>query len=611
MLDHNADMRQMSDARGVRNDATAPWSLQEVRIIARKYGRTIALVTAGFFLLGLLYTSTATRLYTASARMLIDTPRNPLSSLENGAAGSSGGLAVPEVESQLQVLVSDRLGFKVLETISHSGLQAIEPPKPGFAERTVRAVKDGVRSLFTIFMDKPGEVEPERAALFKLMSGLSVRRLGSSYVIEIGYTSPSPQVSADLANAFAEAYVQDEVDTKAQIWKRASVWLQDRVNELRLRSEEASRAAQDFKAQNGNNAETWPKARELDRQAEAYDALYSAFLKRYTDSVQQQTFPITQARIISTASRPSLPSQPQTMLILPLVTIMGFGIGSAIAFLQWRLDRTIRSPAQIARYGIRCLTTLPRLPKVISRDPLQVIRTVLRAPNSQFTENLRLLRAEVTLAERSRPMRLIGVTSALPGEGKTTVAANLAELFASTGQTLLIDADMRNPQLTNSLTPILTPRSLDATRGKSASKGVPVPGCPSLVFHGVEPEVQGSGSQWFEQGGFAAMLDEAQQKYSHVIVDLPPASVVAEARYVAPLLDAIIVIVEWESTSAEALMACIDACDTDPGKVFGVVLNKAHPSVLNYGQGASVYSNQYFDADDSAPIELHKGRIRV
>ncbi len=611
MLDRHVDLRPVTERRNTNSDQEIAWSLQEVRIILRKYGRIIGIVACVFFCAALLYTSTATRQYTAFARLLIDTPRNPLSSLENGGSGGgSGGLAVPEVESQLQVIVSDRIAFKVLEKLGGRGGGSIDPPKPGFAESIVRGVKDWLRSIPALFADAPGDVEPERVALAKLMSGLSVRRLGSSYVVEISYSSPTPQLSADIANAFAEAYVQDEVDTKAQIWKRASLWLQDRVNELRARSEEAARAAQDFKAQNGNNAETWPKARELDRTAEAYDSLYSAFLKRYTDSVQQQTFPITQARIISGASRPAMPSQPQTMLILSLMTIIGAGLGTAIAFVRWRLDRTIRSPAQIMRYGIRCLTTLPKLPKIISRDPLQVIRTVLRAPSSQFTENLRLVRAEVGLAERSRPMRLIGVTSALPGEGKTTIAANLAQLFASAGTTLLVDADMRNPRLTQALTPILTPRSLDVGHAHGAPRAVAVPGCPGLAFLGVEAETQGVGSHWFEQGGFEAMLNDAKGKYTRIIVDLPPAGVVAEARYVAPLLDAIIVVVEWETTPAEAFISCIDACDVDPGKVFGVVLNKAHPSLMNYGQGTA-YTNQYLEAEDLHPLEPHKGRIRV
>ncbi|MDB5594155.1 MAG: hypothetical protein JWM36_1116 [Hyphomicrobiales bacterium] len=615
MLDNPNSLKARGERRPGLRDSEVTWSLQEARIILRKYGWMIAVIAGAFIAVAFLYSVTATRQYTAVARLLIDTPRGPLSAMEGstGAGGGGGGLNVPEVESQLQVIQSDRIGLKVVQAVSAQASLAADAKKPGFVEFLFKSIVSIPRNLLALVTaaEPVADLDPEREALNKIMAGLNVRRLGSSYVLEISYTSPVPQMAADVANGFANAYVQDEIDSKAQIWKRASLWLQDRVNELRARSEEAARAAQDFKAQNGNNAETWPKVRELDRTAEAYDALYSAFLKRYTDSVQQQTFPITQARIISEAARPISPSRPLRGMIIGLAAVLGLGLGTAVAFTRWSFDRTIRSPAQIARYGIRCLTTLPRLPKVISRDATQVIRTVMRAPRSQFTENLRLVRAEISIVERQRPMRYIGITSALSGEGKTTIAGNLAQLFAATGPTLLVDADMRNPQLTKALTPILAPRTLDNREPPWPARTASIPGCPGLSFLGLDQEQFGAQSNWFEQGGFEAMLEENKQKYSRIIVDLPPAGVVAEARYVAPLLDAIIVVVEWESTPEEAFMACIDACDVEPGKVFGVILNKAHPGLLVQSQG-SPYSNNYFEQEDEADfVDLRKGRIRV
>ncbi|MDB5651265.1 MAG: hypothetical protein JWL62_2785 [Hyphomicrobiales bacterium] len=613
MLDNPNDIKARGERRPGLRDTEVTWSLQEVRIILRKYGWMIAVITGAFIALALLYSVTATREYTAVARLLIDTPRGPLSAMEGSTGGGGGGgLNVPEVESQLQVIQSDRIGMKVMQAVNAQAAMAVAAKPPGFFQSMFNGLKSIPHNLLSLISaaEPTADVDPERAALNQIMSGLGVRRLGSSYVLEITYTSPSPAMAAEIANAFANAYVQDEIDSKAQIWKRASLWLQDRVNELRARSEEASRAAQDFKAQNGNNAETWPKARELDRTAEAYDALYSAFLKRYTDSVQQQTFPITQARIISEASRPTAPSRPMRGMIIGLATVLGLGLGTAVAVTRWSLDRTIRSPAQIARYGIRCLTTLPRLPKVISRDSTQVVRTVMRAPRSQFTENLRLVRAEISIVERQRPMRYIGITSALSGEGKTTIAGNLAQLFAATGPTLLVDADMRNPQLTHALSPLLTPRTADGRNTPWPAKTNNIPGCPGLSFLGLDQAQFSTQSNWFEQGGFEAMLDENKQRFSRIIVDLPPAGVVAEARYVAPLLDAIIVVVEWESTPEEAFMACVDACDVEPGKVFGVILNKAHSRLLVQSQG-SPYSNNYFEPDDADFVDLRKGRIRV
>ncbi len=559
------------------NDDDMKWSFQELRVVLRKHGRMISVSTSVVILLAIIYVTFTTRQYTAYARLLIDTPRNPITMLEGGPSPSSSGLAIPEVESSLQVLVSERLALIVFNKLSSDSADNLTDKRSGF-EITLSLISSFPSKLIAFISGTPNDFDPQRVRLEKLMNGLSVRRVGSSYVLEIAYTSPDPNQSAKTANLFANSYVQDEVETKAEIWRRASLWLQNRVDELRQKSEEAARAAQDFKAQNGNNADTWPKARELDRTAEAYDALYSAFLKRYTDSVQQQTFPISQARVITEATRPQVPSHPRSLVILALAAILGSSLGTTIAFVSWSMDRAIRSPAQINRYGYRCLTTLPRLPRVISKDPEKVMRTIMRAPRSQFAENLRLVRAEISLLERTRPIRTIGLTSAQASEGKSSVAANLAQLYSTSGKTLLIDADQRNPQITK----IIKPDKTDLN--------TPIFGCRDLDFICPKPH-KNEHAAWFETAEFETLISDASAKYEKVFIDLPPAGVVAEARYAIPLLDAIIIITEWEATPAEAFISCVDACNTEPGKVIGVILNKAHPAVMNSGTGSAQTRN--------------------
>ena len=573
-------------------DADVRWSLQEFQIVLRKYGRMIGIFTGATVLLAIIYVAAATRQYTSVSRLLIDTPRSPLAALEGTPSGSATGLAIPEVESSLQVLVSEGLALSVLNQIDTGRLKT-ESEQLGTFEHAVAVVIGLPRRIFNYLSGASELFDPQRAALEKLMNGLSVRRVGSSYVLEISYTSPDPQRSADIANLFASQYVQQEINTKAEIWRRASVWLQIRVDELRQKSEDAARAAQDFKAANGNNADTWPKARELERTAEAYDALYSAFLRRYTDSIQQQTFPISQARVITEASKPQAPSQPRSLITIALAIVLGSGLGTSIAFIRWSLDRAIRSPAQILRYGFRCLSVLPKLPKVISRDPSQVMRTMTRAPRSQFSENLRLVRAEISLLERQKTLQVVGLTSAFAAEGKSSVAANLAQLYATTSPTLLIDADTRNPQIS---------RTLGAS-STELMKGVF--NCPPLDFLRAGPALGEVNPTWFEDGGFETLLNLCRSKYEKIIVDLPPASVVAEARYAAPLLDAVIVVAEWEATPAESFIACIDACNSEPGKVIGAILNKAHASVMPMGSGSSA-TRSYFENEPPQPLPFRR-----
>ena len=189
-------------------------------------------------------------------------------------------------------------------------------------------------------------------------------------------------------------------------------------------------------------------------------------------STQQATFPITEARVISNASPPLEKSKPKTRLVLALSVIGGLGLGICLALVRDLMDRVFRTTKQIeAELKIPCIALVPRVKDEIAKQPwtqailnrnasgpkanadqLEVFRTVINSPLSSFAEAIRSIKLSIDLHMDDRPSKVIGFTSTLPNEGKSTIAAALAHLIAQVGgRVLLVDCDLRNPTLSRKL----------------------------------------------------------------------------------------------------------------------------------------------------------------
>ncbi len=196
--------------------------------------------------------------------------------------------------------------------------------------------------------------------------------------------------------------------------------------------------------------------RSLQSSADTYRSLYQNFLQRYTQAVQDQSFPVSEARVITSALPPLRKSEPKTSMIVVLAAAMGLSGGFVIAFLREVLDRGIRSPSALrATTGLNCLAMVPRLRlRRISRLRLRfggskrkspamphvllapggILRHVIDVPRSTFTDAFRTLRIRIASQRlRSGDIKVIGCMSSSHGAGASTVAANLAQMLAQSG----------------------------------------------------------------------------------------------------------------------------------------------------------------------------------
>ncbi len=188
--------------------------------------------------------------------------------------------------------------------------------------------------------------------------------------------------------------------------------------------------------------ETLVQLRELQRESDTYRNLYQSFLDRYQQAIQQQSFPITDARVISKATEPERPSAPRKGFMLVLFTALGGMFGAAIGALREFRDRFFRTGEQVRdELGLECLGIAPlvadvprqgkdsqqTLPANAMRKRSSLSDYVVDHPLSAFAEALRSAKIAVDVSNPGAPCKIIGVVSTLPGEGKSTVSVNLAE----------------------------------------------------------------------------------------------------------------------------------------------------------------------------------------
>jgi succinoglycan biosynthesis transport protein ExoP len=212
--------------------------------------------------------------------------------------------------------------------------------------------------------------------------------------------------------------------------------------------------------------------RELESSAETSRALYDSFLQRYMEAVQQQSIPISEARLISPAMRPLRKSAPRLSIVLLMTLASGALLSVAVAYVREVSDGTLRTTGQVEeKLRAPCLAMAPLLKAPVARSDSRLdedaladgtarlpsqnwLRYAVDSPFSRYSEAIRGVKIAADLSGVLKSHRVIGVTSTLPNEGNSTIAANLAYLIADAGgSAVLLDADLHSPSLSWTLAP--------------------------------------------------------------------------------------------------------------------------------------------------------------
>ena len=757
--------------------------------IVRRQLPIFAILVACSTTLGLLYLFTTPSSYTAKATMVIDTHKVQFIQQQQ-SLGEEAPIDAGMVLTEVEILKSKNISLAVIKDLHLTD----DPEFVGAGSGFIGALLGSIKKL--VDADEaapPSEMGLQQRALKVFEANRRVNRVGDTYVMEVSFQSHDPDKAARIANAIVDAYIDDQLESKYQATRRASVWLQARIGELRTQASAAERAVVDFKrahnivdtsgngglgdrpaneqnlndenltqvntqlilahaataeaqarlnniqeimkqtipdggvadllkneviiklrseyldlaarealwsAKYGANhlatiglrdqmyeirrnisdemgkiaesyksdyevaltrenalkaslAQTVAQSQitnqaqvqlaELESNSQTYRAMYDSFLQRYMEAVQQESFPITEARLISAASRPSSRSHPNTLFVLAMTFAGGAMVSFGAAFIREMADRVFRTGAQVENsLRINCLAMLPtiQLPGTTSADqatfssklaarvqpapssgagslgltpaPLNaaksqaaarreisaapsLLRYVVDSPFSQFTEALRSIKVTIDLNAVTQENKVIGVTSSLPNEGKSTIACNFAGLIAHAGaKAILVDADLRNPSLSRILTPgaetgfvdVLAGRgSLENALWRDSGSGLHIlpAGSTSKLMH--TNEILGS-------DGVKKFFAQLREAYDYVIVDFAPLAPVVDTRTTTNFIDSYIYVIEWGRTKIDVAQHSLSAAPEVYDRVLGVVMNKADMGVL--GRYERYRSNYYY-----------------
>ncbi|ACL60714.1 AAA family ATPase [Methylobacterium nodulans] len=356
------------------------------------------------------------------------------------------------------------------------------------------------------------------------------------------------------------------------------------------------------------------RLQELESTARTARQAYEDYSQRYIQAVQRESFPVSEARLITEATPPTKKFSPKRTLLMAL----GFGgggvLGLLFGFAVDLADRSLRTRREAAEViGCGCLGFIPAVREDTARagagDPPAGGQSaspkgglawdhVLRMPFSIGAETLRSVKVAADHARDGQGVRCIGVVSCLPGEGKTAVAANLARMIARNGRkVLLIDGDLRNPTLTRGL-------AADAQAGlaEAIDAGLDLaavvrrePDLPLDVLPATAQAMRRDAYEILGSPGMRALLAAARERYDYLVVDLPPLMPVTDVRALADALEAYVLVVEWGSTSREVVLDALRSAPVVWDRLLGTILNKARLRQLKrYGEATSTYYHERY-----------------
>jgi len=404
-------------------------------------------------------------------------------------------------------------------------------------------------------------------------------------------------------------------DVDEQITRESKGVIVELENDYRaaLQLEELhSKALDQQKADTNVMSEKMVQYNILNREAEANKALYEGLLTKLKEAGISAGLRSSNVRIVDPAMIPSTPARPAKARNIALAFLVGLVGGIGLALLREYLDNTVKTPDDVETLArLPSLAVLPAfgdgasskkragfLTGASSNGHDKRIELVAQhLPKSQVAEGFRALRTALLLSQPDRPPQVILVTSALPREGKTTVAANLAVTLAQLGdKTVLIDADLRKPGID---------RLLKLGSGKYAGLSsylagvssldlitVPYPGIPNLAAIPTGP-LPPNPADLLSSHRLTDAIAELRAKYKFIVMDSPPIMAATDAVILSVQADGVLLVVRSSETPKEAFTRTCDLLTGVKSHLLGVVLNAVDVSATGYSYSYRYYIYSY------------------
>lgn len=423
--------------------------------------------------------------------------------------------------------------------------------------QTDTAIADQARAIQTeiqVVESRPVQQAAQtKIGTFEKISAVAV---GQTNVIGISATNRKPARAAEIANAYAEAYINVRRQQNVDDLLAAVAQIQQKITDL-----DKQIAASD------------PK--DVTRR-KALEDQQNAFKAKLDETQVAASLQSGGVRLVNAASVPSAPYSPAPLRNAILALFLGGVIGTAVAFGFEYFDDSIKSSADLSRAVGNRVPIRGLIPSVPGwRNPDDAIIVSVADPTAPASEAYRALRTSIQFLHLDKPGRVIQVTSASEGDGKTTTLANLGVTLANADQkVMLVCADLRRPRLHEFF-------GLQNTAGFTSVVFGDVPlfdalqrvkRVPNLYLLSSGP-LAPNPSEVLNSQRARELLDALSAQFDYVLVDCPPILPVTDAAVLSPYVDATIVVAKAGSTTRNEMARAVELLQQVDAPISGLVLN--------------------------------------
>jgi len=352
--------------------------------------------------------------------------------------------------------------------------------------------------------------------------------------------------------------------------------------------------------QSGKQNQLKVKLAQLQSAASSAKSMYEAFLSKLNQTQDQQGIQTPDARIISRAEVPIYTSYPNKLLVLGAAIPGGILLGLMFAFMMERLDSGFRTTYQIeSMLGLPVLATIPEVLNSNKDNGADPVDRIIDRPMSSFSESIRGLQLALTLSNVDKQPKVIVVTSSVPGEGKTTIAASLARLAARSGlKTIIVDGDLRRPMVAHTMgLGVSTLGILEVVVGSHSLDQCLIkdPRSDALILPCAKKPI--SPSDLLSSQAMNNLVANLAKTFDFVVIDSAPVLPVNDTKILGQLADAVLFVTRWEKTPREGVSNALRALADVHAPVAGIALARADMKrfqYYSYGYQDYYYYNKYY-----------------
>ena len=438
---------------------------------------------------------------------------------------------------------------------------------------------------------------PYTTTVEQLKVKISASVVRDTNLIQVNVTDPNPATAALIANSLATAFSNQVEETQAARYQASEDSLQVQMKRV---DEQIQQTRADIQAL-GTDAANKDQRDRLQANLVQYQTSYNTYSQSYEQirfTAAQNNSNVTQ---VETAIPVFTPISPRVATNTALAGVVGLLLALGAVLLFESLDDTLRHTGQITNEsGLPVLGFIP----FFTVEEGQRLPVVAVSPRSPIAERFRALRTNIQFTSPDHPLHTLLITSPGPGDGKSTVASNLAVAVSQGGRRVtMVDGDMRRPTLHKRLN-VENQGGLSALfiqpnlylNGNLQSTGMP--GLNVLTGGNVPPNPA-------ELLGSAKMLDilrAVKDETEMVIIDSPPVTSVTDAVVLAPGVDGVLIVVRPGVTKLAAAREAINELKRAGANILGLIVNGVRAEDIRYYSGYYHYYYYYHYYEEDRPL---------